>query len=68
MHSSWLNQCEICFFVIQRKVLTPNDFVDLDEVEQRLLAFERRSKAGCHPRSSRSSRSRTALPGPLRLP
>jgi len=49
-------------------VLTPNDFVDLDEVEQRLLAFERRSKAGCHPRSSRSSRSRTALPGPLRLP
>ena len=35
--------------MIQRKVLTPNDFVDLDEVEQRLLAFERRSKAGCHP-------------------
>ena len=49
MHSSWLNQCEIYFSVIQRKVLTPNDFVDLDEVEQRLLAFERRYEAAATP-------------------
>jgi hypothetical protein len=41
-HSSWLNQIEIYFSIVQRKVLTPNDFTDLDEVEQRLLAFERR--------------------------
>jgi len=27
---------------VQRKVLTPNDFPDLDTLEQRLLAFGRR--------------------------
>ena len=42
VHSSWLNQIEIYFSVVQRKVLTPNDFTDLDQVEQRLAAFERR--------------------------
>jgi hypothetical protein len=33
---------EIYFSVLQRKVLTPNDFVNLAEVESRLAAFERR--------------------------
>jgi len=42
VHASWLNQVEIYFSVVQRKVLTPNDFTDLAEVESRLLAFERR--------------------------
>jgi hypothetical protein len=42
VHASWLNQIEIYFSVVQRKVLTPNDFVDLGEVEQRLLGFQRR--------------------------
>ena len=41
-HSSWLNQIEIYFSVVQRKVLTPNDFTDLAEVEGRLLDFEPR--------------------------
>ena len=49
VHSSWLNQVEIYFSIIQRKVLTPNDFVDLEEVEQRLLAFERRYEAAATP-------------------
>ncbi len=40
IHASWLNQIEIYFSIIQRKVLTPNDFHDLDAVEQRLLAFQ----------------------------
>lgn len=40
-HASWLNQIEIYFSIIQRKVLTPNDFADLAAVEARLLAFER---------------------------
>ncbi len=39
-HASWLNQIEIYFSIIQRKVLTPNDFADLAAVETRLLAFE----------------------------
>ncbi len=41
-HASWLNQIEIYFSSVQRKVLTPNDFPDLAAVEQRLLAFELR--------------------------
>lgn len=40
VHASWLNQVEIYFSIIQRKVLTPNDFQSLAEVEQRLLAFQ----------------------------
>ncbi len=39
-HASWLNQIEIYFSIVQRKVLTPNDFADLAAVEARLLAFE----------------------------
>lgn len=40
VHASWLNQVEIYFSVIQRKVLTPNDFASLQEVGQRLLGFQ----------------------------
>ena len=40
VHASWLNQVEIYFSIIQRKVLTPNDFASLQEVSQRLLAFQ----------------------------
>lgn len=40
VHASWLNQCEIYFSVVQRKVVTPNDFYDLADVENRLIAFQ----------------------------
>jgi len=40
VHASWLNQCEIYFSVVQRKVLTPNDFYDTADIEARLAAFE----------------------------
>jgi hypothetical protein len=40
VHASWLNQIEIYFSVVQRKVLTPNDFADLVELENRLLQFQ----------------------------
>jgi hypothetical protein len=39
-HASWLNQVEIYFSIVQRKVLTPNDFPDLAAVEARVCAFE----------------------------
>ena len=45
VHASWLNQIELYFSILQRKVLTPNDFTDLREVEARLLAFARRYTA-----------------------
>lgn len=40
VHASWLNQIEIYFSIVQRKVLTPNDFPTLAAVKQRLLAFQ----------------------------
>jgi hypothetical protein len=42
VHASWLNQIEIYFSVVQRKVVSPNDFTDLAELEARLLAFQHR--------------------------
>ena len=40
VHASWLNQIEIYFSIIQRKVPTPNDFASRAELEQRALAFQ----------------------------
>ena len=41
VHASWLNQIEIYFSIVQRKVLTPNDFPCLEAIAQRLANFER---------------------------
>ena len=49
IHASWLNQAEIYFSVVQRKVVTPNDFPDLDTLERHLLAFGRRYEQIAHP-------------------
>ena len=48
-HASWLNQIEIYFSVVQRKVLTPNDFATLAALEDHLLAFQRRYQAIATP-------------------
>jgi hypothetical protein len=40
IHASWLNQIEIYFSIVQRKVLTPNDFSCLQGVAERLLGFQ----------------------------
>lgn len=40
VHASWLNQVEIYFSLVQRKVLMPNDFASLAEVEQRIRLYE----------------------------
>jgi transposase len=57
VHASWLNQIEIYFSVVQRKVLTPNDFLDLAEVEQRLLGFQRRYQQAAVPFDWRFTRA-----------
>jgi hypothetical protein len=41
IHASWLNQIEIYLSIVQRKVLTPNDFGSLAAVARRLNEFER---------------------------
>jgi DDE superfamily endonuclease len=48
-HASWLNQVEIYFSIVQRKVLTPNDFLSLREVRDRLLQFQVRYARLAHP-------------------
>src|SRR5262245_1475737 len=40
VHASWLNQVEIYFSLLQRKVLTPNDSADLQEIELRIRLYE----------------------------
>lgn len=40
IHASWLNQIEIYFSIVQRKVLTPNDFTGLADVQDRLYRFQ----------------------------
>jgi hypothetical protein len=42
IHASWLNQIELYFSIVQRKALTPNDFGSLEELTERLLAFQAR--------------------------
>ncbi len=49
VHASWLNQCELYFSVVQRKVVTPNDFHDLAEVENRLAAFQEHDNLAARP-------------------
>jgi hypothetical protein len=48
-HASWLDQAEIYFSVVQRKVLTPSDFADLGQIRGRLAAFEARYNAIARP-------------------
>jgi transposase len=48
-HASWLDQAEIYFSVIQRKVLTPSDFTGLDQIRDRLAAFQTRYNAIARP-------------------
>jgi len=49
VHASWLNQVEIYFSVVQRKVVSPNDFTDLTQVGDRLRTFEDRYNATAQP-------------------
>lgn len=49
VHASWLNQIEIYFSIVQRKVVKPANFPDLDILQQRLLHFESRYNATASP-------------------
>jgi transposase len=40
VHASWLNQIEIYFSIVQRKVLTPSDFSSLQVLASTILAFQ----------------------------
>jgi hypothetical protein len=49
VHASWLNQVEIYFSVVQRKLLTPDDFADLDNLAGKITAFEHRYNNAARP-------------------
>ena len=49
VHASWLNQIEIFFSIIQKKVVSPNDFAGLDELSRTLLAFVDRYNQTARP-------------------
>ena len=57
VHASWLDQAEIYFSVVQRKVVTPNDFTSLDQIHERLAAFEVRYNAIAKPFSWKFTRT-----------
>lgn len=40
IHASWLNQIEIYFSILQRKVLTPNESLSLIKVEENIYLFQ----------------------------
>jgi hypothetical protein len=48
-HASWLNQVEIYFSILERKVLTPADAASLDELATRILAFQARYEVLAEP-------------------
>ncbi len=60
VHASWLNQVEIYFSIVQRKVLSPNDFPSLDALAERLLDFNTTG----NPRPNRSNGSSIARTWP----
>ena len=61
VHASWLNQIEIYFSIVQRKVVSPNDFTDLDEVIARLYAGSRSATTRQRGRSNGCSPPPTSM-------
>jgi hypothetical protein len=57
VHASRLNQVEVYFSVIQRKLLTPDDFDDLDHLAEQILAFEQHYNAQARPFGWRFTRT-----------
>jgi hypothetical protein len=49
IQASWFNQIEIYFSIVQRKVITPNDFLSLSRLEQRLLDFQKHYQQTASP-------------------
>jgi hypothetical protein len=49
VQASWINQIEIYFSIVQRKVLTPNDFSSLPQLEHCLIDFQKRYEQTASP-------------------
>ncbi len=65
VHASWLNQIEIFFSIIQKKVVSPNNFANLAELASTLQAFVKRYNKTAKPfnwKFTGSSQSRVWSP------
>ncbi len=49
VHASWLNQVEIFFSIVQKKVISPNDFAGPSQLSATLLAFTSRYNQTARP-------------------
>lgn len=49
VHASWLNQIEIYFSILARKALTPCHFACLDDLQARVLDFQRHYRQTAKP-------------------
>ncbi len=49
VHASWLNQIEIFFSIVQKKVVSPNDFASTAQPSATLLAFTARYNQTARP-------------------
>jgi len=49
VHASWLNQIEIFFSIVQKKVISPNDFASTSQLAATLLAFTGRYNQTARP-------------------
>ena len=75
-YASWLNQIEIYFSIIQRKVLKPTDYTSLEELAEAIYVFARRYSAlgklfaWFFTRQDLERRLREPLlqPGPITMP
>ena len=59
VHASWLSQVEVCFSVLQCKLLIPNEFAYLTILASRILAFQ--NCIALPPGRSTESSTRTHL-------
>ena len=49
VHASWLNQIEVYFSIVQRKLLTPSDFQTLADLKRNVMAFQARYQRAAKP-------------------
>jgi transposase len=57
VHASWLNQIEIYFSVVQRKLLTPDNFGSIQVLAEHLIRFEARYNQAAQPFDWRFNRN-----------
>jgi hypothetical protein len=57
VHASWLYQVKIYFSILQRKAIASGDFADLEDLAQRILAFQNRYNQPAEPATTSTATS-----------